>query len=112
MITSLAGIVGNADSAVRAGHHPIRVRWIDPQSSEVTECSAEHSVGLRPSESRPCLSTIFGAGYRSSGYEDPLGVFGIDSDLIEGIPCLAPDVIFRRVCLAPGHAAIIGPIDF
>ena len=112
MITSLAGIVGNADSAVRTSHHPIRVLWVDPQRSEVAECSAEHSVGLRPAESRPRLSAIFGAGYRSPGDEDPLGVIGIHSDLIEGIAGLAPDIISRRVCLAPGSAAIIGPIDF
>src|SRR5262249_10563293 len=79
--------------------------------SKVAEGPAKNSVALRAREPRPGFSGVFGAGYRSAGNENPIGIVGINANLIESVPGFSAKIVPCGIHLAPRPAAIIGAVD-
>src|SRR5262249_41561971 len=111
VIAGPSAIVGNAHAAVRAGHHSIRILTVNPEGAKVAKGPAKDPVLLWTGKSRPRFAPVFGAGDRGAGNENPVGVVGINPELVEGIAGFSSHVVARRIRFAPGQAAVIGAID-
>src|SRR5262245_33432496 len=109
MVAGLAAVVGDKNAAVGSGDDPLGVLRIDPDGSEIAERPAEWPR-LRPSRAGPGLAAVFGTAQIRAGYEEPVWIVLINSELIERVAGLTAHIAAVRAHFAPSHGGVGGCI--